>query len=100
VRYRDKASRDIDRLHDFIGQHNAQAATRVVGRVRAAVDLLAEFPLLGRAGAAPGSRELKLPGLPYVIVYRVLRRSEGIVILGVFHTAQMRPGQARPAEDD
>jgi hypothetical protein len=36
-----------------------------------------------------------VPGLPYIIVYRIESHAEedGLAILGVYHGAQCRPGQ-------
>lgn len=40
------------------------------------------------------TREIVVPGLPYVVVHRVeTGENEAIVILGVYHGAQLRPGQ-------
>jgi hypothetical protein len=37
-----------------------------------------------------------VPGLPYVVVYRVdIAEQETVVILGVYHGAQLRPGQEK-----
>ena len=37
-----------------------------------------------------------VPGLPYIIVYRIESGEEEVlVILGVYHGAQLRPGQER-----
>jgi hypothetical protein len=38
-----------------------------------------------------------VPGLPYIVVYRVeIHAEDALVILGVYHGAQLRPGQERP----
>jgi hypothetical protein len=61
------------------------------------ISLLGDLPYIGREGALPGTRELIVPGLPYIVVYRIeLARAEGIIVLGVYHGAQLRPGQKRP----
>ena len=56
--------------------------------VRRASDL-AEFPLQGRPGRLPNTRELVIVGTPYLLVYRVTR--ERIDILRVVHGAQRWP---------
>jgi plasmid stabilization system protein ParE len=61
------------------------------------VELLAAFPAIGHHGVLPGTREMVVPGTPYIVVYQVERPHEDeIVILGIYHGAQLRPGQARP----
>ncbi|MET0631536.1 MAG: type II toxin-antitoxin system RelE/ParE family toxin [Xanthobacteraceae bacterium] len=54
---------------------------------------MGEIPLLGREGALPGTREMVVPGLPYVIVYRI--EDGAVAVLGVYHGAQQRPGQRK-----
>jgi toxin ParE1/3/4 len=79
------------RLHvSFIATENPRAAAAVRHRIRAAVLRLAEFPESGRTGQVAGTRELVVPGLPYLVVYRI--GEESVEILRVFHTAQERSG--------
>ncbi len=44
---------------------------------------------MGRAGRVPGTRELLIPGTPYIIPYRV--RAGAVEILRVFHAARRWP---------
>jgi toxin ParE1/3/4 len=48
-------------------------------------------PHMGRPGRVPGTRELVVSDLPYVIPYRV--RGHTIQILRVFHTARKWPAR-------
>jgi hypothetical protein len=49
---------------------------------------------MGHEGALMGTREMVVPGLPYVVVYRLKVGDEGALeILGIYHGAQLRPGQ-------
>jgi len=43
----------------------------------------------------PGTREFVVSGFPYVAVYRINSADGTIIILGVYHGAQLRPGQER-----
>ena len=48
---------------------------------------------MGHAGTRRGTRAMVVPGLPYLIVYRTETGAEDtVVILGVYHGAQLRPG--------
>ena len=98
IRYRTEAKRDIEALYEYIAERNPDAAAQVVDRIRDAVGLLAASPF----SDIPVQRweALKLPGLPYIIVYRVGHDGSEIVVVGVFHGAQLRPGQSRPRQDD
>jgi toxin ParE1/3/4 len=52
---------------------------------------MAAFPQMGHSGLLPGTREMVVPGLPYIVVHR--SDEDALVILGVYHGAQLRPGQ-------
>ncbi len=53
------------------------------------------FPNIGREGVLAGTRELVVPSLPYIVVHRIETGDEpAVTILGVYHGAQMRPGQS------
>jgi plasmid stabilization system protein ParE len=73
----------------FIAESNP-AARRVRHRIHVAVSNLGLFPDSGRPGEIAGTRELPVPGLPYLIVYRVA--GERVEILRVFHTSTNWPG--------
>jgi plasmid stabilization system protein ParE len=76
-------------VREYIRKHNADAAERVRLRIVETVRLLCTLPRLGRAGRKPGTRELVVPHLPYIIVYRIdIANEDELVILGVFHAAQ------------
>ncbi len=41
-----------------------------------------------------------MPGVPYVLVHRVeIDAPNTVSILAVYHSAQLRPGQAAPDDD-
>ena len=83
----------IAAIHTYINERNPVAATRVVGRIREAAERLGESPPIGHAGAATGTREWAAVGLPYVIVHEFNDPVDELVVLGVYHGAQLRPGQ-------
>ncbi len=82
--------RDLDDGLGFIARDNPEAARAVAGRVRAAARRLDQFPLLGREGRRAGTRELVLPSLPYVLVYRV-ETDASVSILRFLHTSRVWP---------
>ena len=95
VRYTIDALLHIGAIHAYIDERNPVAATRVIARVRAAAERLGEHPRIGHAGTAAGTLEWVVTGLPYVIVYEAHETDDEIVVLGIYHGAQLRPGQAR-----
>jgi plasmid stabilization system protein ParE len=60
------------------------------------MQLMADVPMIGHEGAMQGTREMVVPGLPYIIVHRVEPTEAAVVILGIYHGAQRRPGQEKP----
>jgi toxin ParE1/3/4 len=87
-------------IHTYIEERNPQAAARVAMRIRTAADRLGEFPYSSRTGSAPGTREKVATGLPYVLVYEVHPARDEVIVLGVYHGAQMRPGQEGVQSED
>ncbi len=89
IRLRLEACADLAHIHAHIAQDNPAAASAVIGRIEKAVERLSLFPSSGRRGVVAGTRELVVPSLPYVVVYR---QDEAFVdIISVVHGAQRRP---------
>jgi toxin ParE1/3/4 len=88
--------RDLEEIAEFISRNNRSAAILW----SSASDVLcadSRSPRSARAGSEPGTHELVVPGLPYIVAYRVV---EGIGrpfvdIIAVFHAARDR----RPGDD-
>jgi plasmid stabilization system protein ParE len=76
-------------LRAYIARDNPDAAGRVGMALLAAIDHLAELPNLGRPGRVSGTRELVVPGTPYVIPYRL--RGDRLEVIAVFHGRQRWP---------
>lgn len=86
-----RAIRHLSALRAYIARDNPGAAADVALTLLAAVERLAELPNLGRPGRLAGSRELVVPGTPYVIPYRV--KPERLEIIAVFHGRQQWPSR-------
>jgi toxin ParE1/3/4 len=92
LRYTPQARRHLDAIAEYLTQRNPEAARRIGLRIQETIELLGLFPQMGREGTPAGTREMIVPGLPYIIVHRIERDEEDtLVILGVYHTAQRRP---------
>jgi toxin ParE1/3/4 len=76
---------------EYISQDSPAAAARTVAAIVDAVELLEEYPALGRPGRVPGTRELVVRGTPYIVPYRV--RGDTVELLRVFHAARKWPSQ-------
>jgi addiction module RelE/StbE family toxin len=89
IRWLDDALADVTEIHGYIAADNPRAAARVVERIQTAVRLLRGLPHRGRPGRWRGTRELVIPGTPYIAPYLV--RGDLVEILRVFHGARRRP---------
>jgi toxin ParE1/3/4 len=84
-----RAIEHLTHLRTYIARDNPTAANRIGGTLLAAVERLAKLPNLGRPGRVAGTRELVVPGTPYVIPYRL--RSDRLEVVAVFHARQKWP---------
>jgi toxin ParE1/3/4 len=91
LRHTAAARQHIEEIFDYIAERDRAAASRVVMRIRAATDLLREFPHMGRHGAVGGTHEWVVTGLPYIIVYQVDPDQDLLTVMDVFHSARGRP---------
>ena len=89
IRWLGSALADLDEIEAYIAEDRSAVAADVVVQIIKAVSLLGEQPGLGRSGRVPGTRELVVPGLPYIVPYRV--KDEVIQVLRVYHTSRKWP---------
>ena len=86
-----RAIEHLAHLRAYIARDNPKTANRIASALLEAIERLAELPNLGRPGRVAGTRELVVPGTPYIIPYRV--RSDRLEIVAVFHARQKWPKQ-------
>jgi toxin ParE1/3/4 len=84
-----EASMALDLEYEFIFGQNPAAAKRVFERMIASTHRLSDFPESGRYGHVAGTRELVVPGLPHIVIYRINKNN--VEILRVFGTARNWP---------
>jgi addiction module RelE/StbE family toxin len=84
-----QARADLRDIFLYIADDNPAAARAVLKRIRGRISDLQDGPHLGRPGRVPGTRELVIPGTPYLIPYQV---SGGeLQILRVYHGSRQWP---------
>ena len=64
--------------------------------IATSVQRLATFPMSGRSGRVPDTRELVISNFPFVVAYRI--QKERIVILAIYHGAQQWPEEFQARE--
>ncbi len=80
---------DLVELRAFIARENPEAAVAVARRLVETFRRIAERPSIGHATHRTDVREWSIPGLPYIVPYRL--RGGRVEILRVFHTRRKRP---------
>ena len=80
---------DLQEIAQYIARDNPGAARGVVARVEELVEILEQYPRAGRIGRAEGTRELVVPGTPYIVAYTV--DGDAVDIVAVFHGARRWP---------
>jgi toxin ParE1/3/4 len=97
LRWTPRALRHLRQIDEYLSTQSPAGARRVGERIVEVVALLARFPDLGREGVLEGTIEMVVPGVSYIVVYRI-DSVEVLTILGVYHGARLRPGQSAPAD--
>lgn len=85
------AIRDLREAQAYIAFDNPTAAKQVVLRLKKAIELVAARPDIGRPSADIRIREWSVPGLPYVIPYRVVGGT--LEVIRIWPTSRDRPGK-------
>jgi toxin ParE1/3/4 len=89
ILWRPTALLGLEAARDYIATSNPAAAKQIHEAILSAVGCLADFPHLGRAGGVSGTRELVVPGTPFVVAYAA---SDGdIDIIAILHGARKWP---------
>jgi len=82
------AASDLQEISDYLKDHHPQYRELTIRKIYSAIHSLKEWPNRGRVGREQGTRELALPPLPYIAVYRV--KQQDIEVLRIWHGAQNR----------
>ena len=90
IEWTEQAPLQLDHAHDYISLANSEeVAARITMQIIASIQQLAAFPMSGRSGRVPGTRELVISNTPFIAAYAV--DHDRIVILAVYHGAQQWP---------
>lgn len=85
----DRALDDLEAIEQFIGQDNLRAAREVEQQIKTSVRRLQDQPRMGRPGRVAGTRELVIPGLPYIAAYSI--NESTVYVLAIVHGAREWP---------
>jgi len=84
-----KALSNLEEILSFIAEDRPGAAEKVAQKIQKSVSLLADQPGMGRLGRVAGTRELVIPGYPFILPY--VEADGNIYILRVMHTSMKWP---------
>jgi toxin ParE1/3/4 len=87
---RDQAYADLDNIFTWIAKDRPRSAHEVIDRILETAERLGSFPHLGHTGQVSGTFEWVVPGLPYIVLYRVVEEDDVVDVVAVVHGAQER----------
>lgn len=93
IEFSSGALRDLKDIFDWIAKDSPATAIPILGRIRQNIEILADFPQLGKVGRIENTFELSVSGLPYVVIYRLGfgGKPENILIEAILHTSRKYP---------
>ena len=92
IEWTEQATRQLDQAHDYIALSNSEeVAERIATQIVTTVQQLTPFPMSGRSGRVPGTRELviHISNTPFIAAYAI--GHDLIVILAIYYGAQQWP---------
>jgi len=89
VRWTRRARTDLLVQCELIARDDLERAIAIALEIERRIGALGAFPYRGRSGRVEGTRELPLPGLPWLAVYTV--DDHDVTILRLLHGAQNWP---------
>jgi addiction module RelE/StbE family toxin len=89
LRWTAAAADDLERIADYLFEKTPENAAQLIRRIYDAPSALKIFPNRGRQGKKQGTRELVIPSLPYIVVYRIAE--DVVYVVRILHGAQDWP---------
>ena len=89
VKWTRMALLNLDNAIEYIAEDRPMSAKEVGQKIWDSAKMLADHPGMGRPGRVPGTRELVISGLPFILPY--IERDGTIFILRVLHTSMKWP---------
>lgn len=93
-----EVAEDFDRILDFLASHAAENAEQRIGEIIAALDILAQNPLIGRP-EANAKRELVIGRRSngYVALYRYVPEMDTVFVLAIRSQREAAYSERDPA---
>jgi toxin ParE1/3/4 len=93
IRWTAVAADDLKSVHEYLSERAPTRPDTIVDRILAGIDVLEQYPNLGRQGRLDGTRELVITGTPFIVFYRLAKSK----FLGSStpHASGLTPSEAR-----
>ena len=91
IRWSPDAADDLESIVGYIGRENPDLGRRIGQSIYERLTAIRTFPYSGRIGRVDGTRELPLPPLPFIVVYRVLEQADAVEVVNIIHGSQRWP---------
>jgi toxin ParE1/3/4 len=90
IEWAEQAIRQLVQAEDYVALSNSEeVAERITTRIVSSIQQLVRFPMSGRPGRVPGTRELVISNTPFIVAYVI--DHERVVVLAIYHGAQKWP---------
>jgi toxin ParE1/3/4 len=89
IRWSPAAASDLEGCYEHLLEKHPLLLQPTIQKLYDAALSLKRFPMRGQVGAAPGTRELVMAPMPYVVVYRVTL--DAVIIVRIVHASRQRP---------
>ncbi len=89
MRWAAAAADDFQHITEYLFDETPQHAPRILRKLLSTISALKNFPNRGRLGKKPGTREMVVASLPYVVVY--VLSGDVIYVARILHGAQKWP---------
>jgi toxin ParE1/3/4 len=88
IRWTQAAADDFESIANYLTEHHPTYIHSTILEIHQRIQSLLSFSSRGRPGRIEGTRELVIPRLPYIVVYRIA--VDDVEILHIYHGSQQR----------
>ncbi len=89
IQWTTPTTEELVSAYEYAAAENPAAARRITNHIWETAEVLARHPMAGRKGRIAGTRELVIPGIPFIVGYRIEKKE--VWILAVMHAAREWP---------
>ncbi len=88
IKYTKNAISDVEAIYEYT-KNIEKDPKFFLSKIKAEIDILADFPNTGRKGRVVSTMELIIPQTPFIVAYRV--KNNEVHVLAIIHNARRWP---------